>query len=107
MLFVLALIAVVVAFYLYSSAKKKGIKAQATFSLIGLVVAVLIAFTQLFTVIPAGHSGVIDFFGSVSDKTLGPGSKLCKSNGKRCKVRYTQTGNKRSDERSIKRRNEC
>lgn len=73
MLFVLVLIAVVVAFYLYSSAKKKGIKAQATFSLIGLVVAVLIAFTQMFTVIPAGHSGVIDFFGSVSDKTLGPG----------------------------------
>lgn len=73
MLFVLAIIAVGVAFYLYSSAKKKGIKAQATFSFIGLVVAILIAFTQLFTVIPAGHSGVIDFFGSVSDKTLGPG----------------------------------
>ena len=73
MLFVLAIIATVIAFYLYNSAKKKGIRAQSTFSFIGFVVAILIAFTQLFTVIPAGHSGVIDFFGSVSDKTLGPG----------------------------------
>ncbi len=73
MLFVLALIGAVVAFYLYNSSKKKGIKAQATFSFIGLVIAILIAFTQLFAVIPAGHSGVKDFFGSVSDKTLGPG----------------------------------
>lgn len=73
MLFVLAIIAAVVAFYLNTSAKKKFNKAQSLFSLIGMAVALMIAFSQMFTVIPAGHSGVIDFFGSVSDKTLGPG----------------------------------
>jgi prohibitin 1 len=33
----------------------------------------LIAITQCFTIIPAGHVGVVDFFGTVSDKTLPPG----------------------------------
>ncbi|MBI4727717.1 prohibitin family protein [candidate division TA06 bacterium] len=33
----------------------------------------LIAFTRLLTVIPAGHVGVVDFFGSVSAKTLKSG----------------------------------
>ncbi len=76
MLFILALIAAVIAFYLNNTAKKKSNKAQALFSLIGLMIALVIAISQLFTVIPAGHSGVIDFFGSVSDKTLGPGVNL-------------------------------
>jgi regulator of protease activity HflC (stomatin/prohibitin superfamily) len=40
---------------------------------VGLVIAVLIAFMQVWTVIPAGHVGVIDFFGNVSDQTLMPG----------------------------------
>jgi len=73
MLFILAIIAAITAFFLNNSAKKKFNKAQSMFSLIGMAVAIFIAFSQMFTVIPAGHSGVIDFFGSVSDKTLGPG----------------------------------
>lgn len=73
MLFIVAVIAVVVAFYLYSNAKRKNIKPQTTFALIGMLAAILVAVSQMFTIIPAGHSGVIDFFGSVSDKTLGPG----------------------------------
>lgn len=48
----------------------KGVK-------IGFGVAVVIfgffAFLNIFTVIPAGNVGVIDFFGSVSDRTLKPG----------------------------------
>jgi regulator of protease activity HflC (stomatin/prohibitin superfamily) len=73
MLFIVAILAAVVAFFVYKNAKKRFSKPEITFSLLGIVVAVAVAFSQMFTVIPAGHSGVIDFFGSVSDKTLGPG----------------------------------
>lgn len=73
MLFIVSLIAAVVAFFVYNNAKKRFSKTESTFSFIGMVVALLIAFTQLFTVIPAGHVGVIDFFGNVSDNTLYPG----------------------------------
>ena len=73
MLFFAAIIAAVVAFFMYKNAKKKFNKPEITFTLLGIFVALAIAFSQMFTVIPAGHSGVIDFFGSVSDKTLGPG----------------------------------
>lgn len=73
MLFILAILAAVAAFIINKNAKKKFNKAESLFSFIGIIVALLVAFSQMFTVIPAGHSGVIDFFGSVSDKTLGPG----------------------------------
>lgn len=73
MLFIVSLIAAVVAFFVYKNAKKRFSKPESTFSFVGMVVALLIAFTQLFTVIPAGHVGVIDFFGNVSDNTLYPG----------------------------------
>ncbi len=36
----------------------------------------LLAFLQLFTVIPAGHVGVVDFFGSVSPETLKAGINM-------------------------------
>lgn len=37
------------------------------------VLAVLLALSQFFSMIPAGHVGVVDFFGIVSDRTLGAG----------------------------------
>lgn len=43
------------------------------FSPIGIVIFGLLAFGQCFTVIPAGHVGVVDFFGVVSDNTLKSG----------------------------------
>lgn len=73
MLFILAIIAAAAAFIINKNAKKKFNKAESLFSFIGIIIALLVAISQMFTVIPAGHSGVIDFFGSVSDKTLGPG----------------------------------
>jgi len=76
MLFIIALIAGVVAFFIYKNAKKKRNKQEATFALIGIAVALLIALTQCWTVIPAGHTGVIDFLGNVSDETLKPGVSL-------------------------------
>lgn len=38
--------------------------------------AIILALFQCFTVIPAGHVGVIDFFGIVSDRTLPAGINL-------------------------------
>lgn len=43
------------------------------FSPIGIVVFGLLSLGQCFTVIPAGHVGVVDFFGVVSDNTLKSG----------------------------------
>ena len=76
MLFIIAIIAAVVAFFVYKNAKKRMNKSEASFALIGVVVALLIALSQSWTIIPAGHTGVIDFLGNVSDETLKPGVNL-------------------------------
>ncbi len=41
----------------------------------GALIVVLLLF-RCFTIIPAGHVGVVDFFGKVSDTTLKPGVNL-------------------------------
>jgi prohibitin 1 len=76
MLFIIALVAAVVAFFVYKNAKKRMNKSEASFALMGVVVALVIAITQCWTIIPAGHTGVIDFLGNVSDNTLKPGVNL-------------------------------
>lgn len=76
MLFIIAIIAAVVAFFVYKNAKKKMNKQEASFALIGIAVALVIALSQSWTIIPAGHTGVIDFLGNVSDETLKPGVNL-------------------------------
>jgi prohibitin 1 len=73
MLFIIALLAAVAATVVYFNAKRRLNKSESTFALLGLAIAVLIAFMQVWTIIPAGHVGVIDFFGNVSDQTLKPG----------------------------------
>ena len=73
MLFIVAFLAAVVAALVYFNAKKRFNKSEANFSMVGFAVAVLIVLLQFWTVIPAGHVGVIDFFGTVSDNTLYPG----------------------------------
>jgi prohibitin 1 len=73
MLFLIAIIAAVVAFFVYKNSKKRFQKSETTFAMIGFIVALFIALLQIFTVIPAGHTGVIDFLGYVSDNTLKPG----------------------------------
>jgi prohibitin 1 len=73
MLFIIAAAAAVVAFFVFKNAKRRFNKQEATFSLIGMAVAIVIAISQFWTVIPAGHVGVVDFFGVVSDNTLYPG----------------------------------
>jgi regulator of protease activity HflC (stomatin/prohibitin superfamily) len=76
MLFIIALIASVVAFTLYRNAKKRFQKSESTFAMIGFMVALLIVLLQCFTIIPAGHTGVVDFLGYVSETTLKPGVNL-------------------------------
>jgi len=76
MLFIIALAAAVVAAFVHFNAKKRFNKSESQFALIGLIVAGLIAVLQCWTVIPAGHTGVVDFLGYVSDVTLKPGVNL-------------------------------
>ncbi len=44
-----------------------------SYSIAGIVVFGILSLSQCFTVIPAGHVGVVDFFGIVSDNTLKSG----------------------------------
>lgn len=80
MIFILALIASVVAFSAWMAAQKKyKLERNPMFRSSGMLAGGLsllfavIAVSQVLTVIPAGHVGVVDFFGTVSDKTLMPG----------------------------------
>ena len=76
MVFIIAILAAVVAFSVYRNAKKRDSKSEATFAKVGTIVAVFIALIQVFTVIPAGSVGVVDFLGSVSDNTLKAGVNI-------------------------------
>ena len=76
MLFIVAILAAIVAFFVYRRAKQRMNKSEASFALMGMIVALIIAITQCWTVIPAGHTGVVDFLGNVSDNTLKPGVNL-------------------------------
>ncbi len=76
MIFIISLIAAVIAFFVYKNAKKRFNKPESSFALIGIAVALLVAVSQFVTVIPAGHTGVIDFLGMVSDNTLKPGVNM-------------------------------
>ena len=73
MLFIIAILAAAVAASVYLNAKKRASKQESNFALIGFIVALFIALLQCWTIIPAGHVGVIDFFGNVNDRTLKPG----------------------------------
>jgi prohibitin 1 len=73
MLFVIALLAAVAAGVVYFNAKRRANKSESSLALVGFVVALFISLVQCWTIIPAGHVGVVDFFGNVSDQTLMPG----------------------------------
>ena len=73
MLFIMSLIALVAAFFSFRNYKRKMMKREQSFALLAMLVAALIAFIECWTIVPAGHVGVIDFFGKVSDNTLYPG----------------------------------
>lgn len=76
MLFIIAVLAAFIATLVYFNAKKRFNKSESSFAFVGLIVAVIIAVMQFWTIIPAGHVGVVDFLGNVSDNTLKPGINL-------------------------------
>lgn len=76
MMFIVLLIVSIVTFIGFVVLKKSGKKQESFISLIIALVFSGISIVQLFTVIPAGTVGVIDFFGNVSDITLKPGVNL-------------------------------
>jgi regulator of protease activity HflC (stomatin/prohibitin superfamily) len=76
MLFIIAVLAAFIATLVYFNAKKRFNKSESTFAFVGLIVAIIIAVMQFWTIIPAGHVGVVDFLGNVSDNTLKPGINI-------------------------------
>src|SRR5512143_3102085 len=79
MTFILSTIIAVLAFLVWRSSQKKARQGNVSYrsvAMAGLVVtsvAAAIALLQCFTQIPAGHVGVVDFFGVVSEGTLRAG----------------------------------
>jgi prohibitin 1 len=82
MIFILAIIITIVAFFVWRSAVKRVKQDNITFRSVGSVSIVtmavfgILALIQFFTQVPAGHVGVIDFFGIVSERTLPAGINL-------------------------------
>lgn len=80
MIFIVSLLIAIVAFFVWNAARKRAqvdrnpvLRSTAGLAgIVGLVFAIT-AFTQFFTQIPAGHVGVVDFFGIVSENTLPAG----------------------------------
>lgn len=80
MLFLFTIVITVVGFFAWRGAKKsaesqRGAGVRVASGLAGLLMIVFAALTlvQTFTVIPAGHVGVVNFFGTVYDGTLKSG----------------------------------
>ena len=73
MIFIFALVAAVILFFIYRNAKQMGRKQESSIILLLSIAALLFALSRTFTVIPAGTVGVVDFLGNVSDNTLKPG----------------------------------
>jgi prohibitin 1 len=75
MLFALALVGAIVAYQAFLLARRTHSPAA---PLAGTLAAALVLFaaSRAFTVVPAGHVGVVDFFGRVSPQTLKSGINL-------------------------------
>jgi regulator of protease activity HflC (stomatin/prohibitin superfamily) len=79
MLFILSVLVIIVAFIAWRSAAKKvkqnnlAFKSLSNLSLLAVAGFTLIALSQFFSQVPAGHVGVVDFFGIVSQTTLPAG----------------------------------
>jgi prohibitin 1 len=79
MAFVLSLLVAFAALIAWIAAARKvkqnnlSFRALATITLVAFIFFGLVALAQVFTQIPAGHVGVVDFFGIVQQGTLPPG----------------------------------
>jgi prohibitin 1 len=80
MAFILTLLVIIVSFFWWRAARKKSVQeknivyqSNARAALAVLILSALVALLQCFTIIPAGHVGVVDLFGVVSQRTLPAG----------------------------------
>lgn len=73
MLFIFALLIIAISYGVYTNLKRTGKYRESKFAFVGYAIGVLIILFKLFTVVPAGTVGVVDFLGSVSDNTLKAG----------------------------------
>jgi prohibitin 1 len=79
MAFILSLLVAIAGFVAWVAAARKvkqnnvSFRVLATVAMVAFIFFGLIAFSQVFTQIPAGHVGVVDFFGIVQQGTLPPG----------------------------------
>jgi regulator of protease activity HflC (stomatin/prohibitin superfamily) len=83
MIFIFLCLVALVAFISWNAARRKAVdqhnpvfRSGMVFSGLVLLVAGLLALGQCVTVVPAGHVGVVDFFGMVSEGTLGAGINI-------------------------------
>lgn len=82
MIFILSLLIALIAIFVWIASKKKLSQDNIAFRTAGKVSIIvacifgILALLQCFTQVPAGHVGVIDFFGIVSEKTLPSGINL-------------------------------
>jgi regulator of protease activity HflC (stomatin/prohibitin superfamily) len=82
MIFILSILIAVVAFFAWRGATSKARQGNITYrsaakaSLLVTSLFTVLALFQCFTQIPAGHVGVVDFFGVVSEQTLRAGINL-------------------------------
>lgn len=73
MLFIMVFSLFILSIVIYIRSTKLVGNPFRTYSFAGIILFGLLSFSQCFTVIPAGHVGVVDFFGVVSDNTLKSG----------------------------------
>jgi prohibitin 1 len=76
MIFIVAVLVVILGTVFYMNLKKAGKKQESMVSILAVVIAVVVGAANLFTVVPAGTVGVVDFLGNVSDNTLKAGVNL-------------------------------
>ncbi|MBU0558992.1 MAG: prohibitin family protein [Bacteroidetes bacterium] len=76
MVFIIAVIVIVVGIGFYFNLRKTGRKQEANVSSLAILIGFLVAVFNLFTVVPAGTVGVVDFLGQVSDNTLKAGVNI-------------------------------
>lgn len=73
MIFILFVSAAILSFIIYFQRKRYAYDNRFKIFLASGIVFIVLSLGQCFTVIPAGHVGVVDFFGIVSDNTLKSG----------------------------------
>ncbi len=80
MAFIFSLMIAVIALFWWIAARKKylaqrnlAFQANTRVALVVFVLSLVFALVQCFTIIPAGHVGVVDLFGVVSNRTLPAG----------------------------------